>query len=79
MPKMPLNQLIICDSVRKQKDGTYLAKSSYFYRHGRTAQMLEARVKAAVPEATVVEVGDRWNNWPKESYFFVRFTVPQEA
>lgn len=59
----------------KHKDGTYTAKNAYFYRHGETPLKLAHRIAAAIPGAEVLEAYDDWKEWPKTSYFVVRFQI----
>ena len=59
-------------------DGTYTVKESFFYTYGKKAVDVAANVKSALGPAfnvTVIEAVEKWNNWPKTSYWQVRFSV----
>ena len=58
------------------KSQEYIVKEGYFYRHGRSAENLEAAVKKVIPEAQITSTQDHWNPWPRNSWFEVRFKVP---
>ena len=59
-------------SVRK---GVYTVKESYFYRHGKSPETLYKKIQKVIPEVKLVELDDKFNAWPKDSYFIVNFTV----
>lgn len=61
------------DGLTFHADKTVTARHSYFYRFGMTPEKLEAKVKAAFPQARIVDSGDHWAEWPKDSYIYVRF------
>ena len=69
----------IADRVITHKDGTFSARRTYFYRHGQTAGGFAEKVKHFVTKADFtfveIDVEDHWAQWPKDSYFQVRFRV----
>ena len=67
------------DRVIAKKDGTFEARRSYFYRNGMTVVRFAEIVKSAVPNVQILEERDRWNAWPRDSYFQVIFRVAGEA
>ena len=60
------------DVITFGRDGVITAKWGYFYRHGRTAEYYRDRVVKELP-VEIVEYRDDWKQWPKDSYFVVRF------
>jgi len=66
----------VCDSVGySKKNGCFVAKRGYFYRHGMTEEKLAAAIQTALPSAVVVATSDQWHAWPKDSWLEVRFTA----
>jgi hypothetical protein len=63
-------------SVRK---GVWKVKRTFFYTHGGTAEKLAEKVLAILPHAKIQTKDEFWNNWPKDSYWQVTFTVPMDA
>ena len=63
------------DRVIAKKDGSFEVRRGYFYRHGQTASGLAELVKGAVPNVLILEANDRWNTWPRDSYFQVIFRI----
>lgn len=63
------------------KDGVFTVRRGFFYTHGATAGHLAARVKAALPSATLVDQGEVWKAFrggastAQQSHWFVKFTV----
>ena len=59
-----IREAVYADTVGKRRDGTFILRSGFFYRHGRTAETFAARVvtdlKAAGIEAHVVDKGEQW-------------------
>lgn len=61
--------------------GVWCVREGFFYRHGRTAEMLADNVREVVPAMKLVECGE--HNAPfcggagvkASSHFWVRFTV----
>ena len=70
---------MVADRVITHKDGTFTARHTYFYRHGQTADKFADEVAAAIADAnfrfTQIDLEDHWAQWPKDSYFQVRFRV----
>jgi len=67
-----------------KRDGTIELREGYFYPHGRTPETWAKKVLAdlrefANLEAEVVQTGDRYANWPKQSYFWVVVRVTGEV
>jgi hypothetical protein len=62
----------VCDTVRFSKDGTITIKRTYFYRFGMSCEALEQACQKRVNGLVIDESSDRWNQWPKDSYFIVR-------
>jgi len=48
------------DSIGRRKDGTIIVRQGYFYRNGMTAEKYAGIVAKLVPDATVVNFGDKW-------------------
>jgi hypothetical protein len=71
------------DTLIAKRDGTFEARSGYFYRHGRSADGFASRIKRTLGalglEVDILEVQDRWAPWPRDSYFMVRFAVQPVA
>jgi hypothetical protein len=61
--------------VIAHKDGTIQIRDGYYYRMGKDSDKWAAQVAKALPEAVVVDKGDHWANWPKESYFWVKIKL----
>lgn len=60
-----------------KRDGTIEIRQGYFYRHGMTAEKMENKVLKYIPTATIVESGDNWQPWPKDSYFWVQIRLTE--
>jgi len=60
------------DAVRGHKDGSVTVRSTYFYRMSRTTEGHVANVLKRMPNVEVIDSGDRYAIWPKESYFWVK-------
>lgn len=60
-------------NVTFHRDGTVTYKVTYFYRHGRSEDRLAAEVLGLFPGSAIVDKGDHFAAWPKDSYFWVRF------
>jgi hypothetical protein len=65
------------DAVRVKQDGTVQVEREYFYRFGLSPEGLQASVVRAFPEAVDVEAGDRWAPYPRRSFMWVRFRIPE--
>ena len=66
-------------------NGEVTIRLGYFYRHGMTEDKLAEDVMRDAAKhlsgytLQVVDKGDRWAPWPKDSYFWVRFSVAPKA
>ena len=69
------NSISGIEHVICKADGSFVAKRNYFYKYGNTPQKLADQVCKAVEGATVLDMEDRYNAWPKDSYFAVTFAV----
>lgn len=58
------------------KTGEYKVKMGFYYRHGRSEDTLAAEVRRVLPHATIIAAEEHYNNWPRDSWWEVRFTVP---
>jgi hypothetical protein len=67
------------DTVRVAKDGSVVCRRSFFYTSGCSAEKLAAAVKSKIAGAQISEAREQWNQWPRESYFRVAFTVAPAA
>jgi len=73
------------DHVGINKDGYFVVKSNYFYRvqAGGTPENLAKHVIALLKKSKIkiidMESGDHWAQWPKESYFWVKFKVERDT
>lgn len=65
----------IGDSVRFSRDSTYTVKRGFFYRHGYTTDKTEQAIKQVVPSAVITHSQEHYNNWPRDSWFEVRFKL----
>ena len=65
------------DRVVAKKDGTFEARRGYFYTHGLTAEGLGDAVKKLIKGAVILECPNRWNPWPRDSYFKVIFKIEE--
>ena len=60
--------------------GIFTVREGFFYTHGRTAQNLVDQVKAAFPEATILDSGEVWKAFrggasvTAQSHWFVKFS-----
>lgn len=77
-PKIVAAVTPIGDAVRfNTKTGEYTVKRGFFYRHGFDAGQMAAAISRAVPGATITHKQEHYNAWPRDSYWVVRFTVPE--
>jgi len=70
------------DKITFHQDGTVTVKDSYFYRPKRSVETWVQKVLSGLPDVKIVDSDDKWQDWPKMSYYFVRFrpgTIPQET
>lgn len=61
------------DSLRFRRDGSIVAKRSYFYHNGVTPELLVTGIKQVIPTANIISAEDHFNNWPNESFFKITF------
>jgi len=61
------------------KKDEYIVKSGYFYTHGFDEDKLAANVLKVIPEAQITDKSNHWNAWPRDSWFEVRFKVPETS
>ena len=66
-------QLRHFDKVTVKKDGTVEVRDIFFYRHGRSVESTVERVKQVFPNAVILAAFEKWQTWPRESYWLVRF------
>ena len=72
------------DTISK-KNGIITVRHGYYYRHGKTAETYENRVKEKFPNATILDSGDHWapfrggQSVAQGSHFFVKFTLEEQA
>ncbi len=72
------------DSTSVSK-GVFTVRWGFFYTHGRTTSEFVAHVKAAFPDARVLDSGEVWKPFrggattAHSSHWFVKFTVPAAA
>ena len=60
------------DNLTKNK-GVWKFKSFYFYRMGQSAEAIARKIEEALPGVEIISFNDRWNRWPKNSWFEVKF------
>ncbi len=71
---------IIADDVVVKK-GVYKARKGFYYRMNGTAESFRERVKATIPEATIINYGEHWMPFRggaslgNQSHWWVEFTV----
>jgi hypothetical protein len=73
--KRAIEDLFCGKRVVFKRDGSVEVRHSYYYRHGATAEKLEAYVLKKISNATIIDSGDNWQPWPKDSYFWVRISI----
>jgi len=69
--------------VSRKKDGSFVAKKSYFYRMGLDTDKLKTRLLELIPEAIVIDTGDHWHAFrggcksgsSQDSYMWVQFKI----
>ena len=59
------------------RDGVVTVKHGYYYRHGMSADLFARSIQKVIPEAVILDQGDHWAAWPKDSYFWVKFKLPE--
>ena len=71
-----VQRLGLCwDSITVKRDGSVVAKRSFFYTFGGTVETYKKRVLEAFPMATILAAYEHWAEWPDDSYWYVRFTT----
>lgn len=75
--KKHVKESLHMDSLTFGRDGTITAKRGFFYRHGMSAELLAEKIKKALPEAIIIEAYEHWAAWPKDSYWVVKFKMPE--
>lgn len=67
------------------KSGVITVRDGFFYSGGKTAENLVNRIKAAFPDATILDSGEVWKDFRggapvvKQTHWWVRFTLPAET
>lgn len=73
--KKTIRDMSIGDKVTFKKDGTIVFRLGFFYRHGndcdKFANGVLCRLNKRFGEHAfkIVEADERWNAWPKDSYW----------
>jgi len=68
------DQDIHADHISKHPDGTFSMKRAFYYKFGQSAGKFAEKIKAAGGE--IISAEDQERQWPKTSYFVVRFKPP---
>ena len=61
--------------------GIWTVRECYFYRYGRTQEILAEKVKKILPQCQIIDLGDHWANFnggaslKASSHFWVQFKV----
>lgn len=69
-------------STISKRGNVITIRKSFFYKHGFTTEMLEAKVLAKFPGATIVDSGEIWKAFrggatiAQQSHWFVKFELP---
>ena len=73
------------DTLSKNKAGNYVARKSFFYTHGQTAEGFADKIKAVYPNAEIVDKGSQWKAFKggasvaQGSHFWVEFKMGPAA
>lgn len=73
------------DEVAKRKDGTYIARRGFYYRHGQTIDTFIEYVTKTFPSAVIVDSGEVWKAFKggaslrNQSHWFVAFKFPEQS
>ena len=60
------------DRMLTKRDGTFEMRFGFFYRHGKNSEKMALRVvRKAGASVKIVEHFERWQAWPKDSYWVV--------
>jgi hypothetical protein len=65
------------DQLKVARDGTVTFRQSYYYKMGKSPELLAKQIQSALPDAQIVSTNDEFAQWPKSSYFAVKFKVPK--
>ena len=73
----------LCSDTLSLRGGVYIAKWSFFYTNGKSAQYFQEKVESAFPNACVIDSGKHWHSFcggaktgsSKYSYFWVTFRI----
>jgi hypothetical protein len=77
--------LIGATTLAKRRNGNYLARWSFFYTHGQTAETKAEIVTKKIPEAVVVDHTYVWKTFKggasvaNQSHFAVEFKIVEET
>lgn len=69
------------DTLSRNKAGNYVARKSFFYTHGQTAEGFADKIKAVYPNAEIVDKGSQWKAFKggasvaQGSHFWVEFKM----
>lgn len=64
------------------KAGVFTIRTGFYYRHGYSSEAYAAKVKAAFPNAVIVDHGEVWKAFSggastaNQSHWWAKFTVP---
>ena len=78
--KKELEEVVMADSVGySKKEGRFIFKMGFFYKHGESASSFAEKCTKQLNEAGFVALNtsavERWNAWPKDSWFEFRAEV----
>ncbi len=62
------------DKLVAHKDGSFSFKKAFFYTHGNSSVKIAESIKEVL-DVEIIETIDDWKNWPKTSYFVVKFRL----
>lgn len=69
------------DTFGKKKNGNYIIRQGYFYKNGKTQEIMIEKLKKALPEVIIVDSWDHWaafrggQSVAQGSHFWVEFTI----
>ncbi len=61
------------EKVSCSKEGEWVTKFGYFYRHGRSCEKYADQIKSLFPDVQITGMVDEWRPWPKDSFFVISF------
>ena len=83
MTKREIEELITADEVSKTRDGHFIARKSFFYRHGENEDKFAARIKEQLKsegvETIIIDRGEIWRVFKgsasikTQSHWWVKF------